>query len=234
MITRGATYSLDNGQGGGQSIVQALFTHNACPPNFYYVRPSFTVSRLSRRNSSWSSHYSKSLSGYWMVFQLAGLQWLTVLSMLIRGITITLTGDWHSRGNALSHSIMLRNSLLTEGKIRHIFCLGNVMSHQNYVSALKHNWNVMHCLVKPGAVPAYDHTKSMDNMYVPLYLTICLAICLNRDSRGSRRGRNTSPPPPPHDRLCFLFFFILCVAEYFKIRLRYHERAFKTIQLSRR
>ena len=61
----------------------------------HYVRPSFTVSRLSRRNFSWSSHYSKSLSGYWMNFQLAGLQWLTVLSMLIRGITITLTGDWH-------------------------------------------------------------------------------------------------------------------------------------------
>ena len=28
--------------------------------------------------------------------QLTGLQWLTVLSMLIRGITITLTGDWQS------------------------------------------------------------------------------------------------------------------------------------------
>ena len=40
-----------------------------------------------------------------MVSQLAGLQWLTVLSMLIRGITITLTGDWHS-------------GLLTEGKTR--------------------------------------------------------------------------------------------------------------------
>ena len=53
--------------------------------------------------------------------QLAGPQWLTVLNMLIRGITITLTGDWHSGWlAALSHSIMLRNSLLTEGKIRHI------------------------------------------------------------------------------------------------------------------
>ena len=57
--------------------------------------------------------------------QLAGLQWLTVLSMLIRGITITLTGDWHSgRLAALSPSIMLCNSLLTEGKIRHISFLG--------------------------------------------------------------------------------------------------------------
>ena len=52
--------------------------------------------------------------------QLAGLQWLTVLIMLIRGITITLTSDWHSgRLAALSPFIMLRNSLLTEGKIRH-------------------------------------------------------------------------------------------------------------------
>ena len=45
--------------------------------------------------------------------------------MLIRGITITLTGDWHSgRLAALSPSIMLRNSLLTESKIQHISVLG--------------------------------------------------------------------------------------------------------------
>ena len=57
-------------------------------------------------------------------FQLAGLQSLTALSMLIRGITITLTGDWHSgRLAALSPSIMLRNSLLTVGKIQHISVL---------------------------------------------------------------------------------------------------------------
>ena len=37
----------------------------------HYVRPSFTVSQLSRRNISWSSHYSKSILGYWMVSQLA-------------------------------------------------------------------------------------------------------------------------------------------------------------------
>ena len=56
--------------------------------------------------------------------KLAGPKWLTVLSMLIRGIIITLTGDWHSgRLDALSPSIMLRNSLLTEGKIRHISVL---------------------------------------------------------------------------------------------------------------
>ena len=53
-----------------------------------------------------------------MVFQAA------VLSMLIRGITITLTGDWYSgRLAALSHSIMLRNSLLPEDKIPHISVL---------------------------------------------------------------------------------------------------------------
>ena len=57
--------------------------------------------------------------------QLAGLQWLTVLTMLIRGIAITLTGDWHSGPwlDALSLFIMLRNSLLTEGKILHISVL---------------------------------------------------------------------------------------------------------------
>ena len=52
---------------------------------------------------------------------------LTVLSMLIRGITITLTGDWHSGGLATlspSFTIVIRNSLLTEGKILHISVLG--------------------------------------------------------------------------------------------------------------
>ena len=77
--------------------------------------------------------------------QLAGLQWLTVLSMLIRGIT-TLTGDWHSgRLAALYPSIMLRNSLLTEGINSTYFCPGNVTTHTNYVSALKHKCNVMIC-----------------------------------------------------------------------------------------
>ena len=37
--------------------------------------------------------------------------------MLIMGITITLTGDWHSGQLAALSPIMLRNSLLTEGKI---------------------------------------------------------------------------------------------------------------------
>ena len=62
--------------------------------NCHYVRPSFTVSLLSRRNFSWSSHYSKSLQGIEWFSQLAGLQWLTVLSMLIGPCGIT-TGDWH-------------------------------------------------------------------------------------------------------------------------------------------
>ena len=58
-----------------------------------------------------------------MVFPAGGLQRLTVLSMLIRGITVTLTCDWHSgRLAALSPSIMLPNSLLTEGKIRFPSC----------------------------------------------------------------------------------------------------------------
>ena len=39
---------------------------------YMYVRPSFTVSRLSRMNLSWSSHYTKSLPGYWMVFPAGG------------------------------------------------------------------------------------------------------------------------------------------------------------------
>ena len=33
---------------------------------------SFTVSRLSRRNFPWSSHYSKCLQGYCMVFPAGG------------------------------------------------------------------------------------------------------------------------------------------------------------------
>ena len=85
--------------------------------------------------------------------QLVGLQWLTVLNMLItwnRGITITLTGDWHSgRLAALSPSIMLRNSLLTEGNIRNI-----------YVSALKHNCNVM--LIAQISVLTKQRHKSTD------------------------------------------------------------------------
>ena len=40
-----------------------------------------------------------------------------------RGITITLTGDWHSGRLAALSPIMLRNYLLTEGKIRHISVL---------------------------------------------------------------------------------------------------------------
>ena len=87
---------------------------------------------------------TKSIRVYWMVSQLAGLQWLTVLSMLIRGITMTLTGDWHSGWlAALSPSIILRNSLLTEGRIQHISVLWMWWLTKNYVSALKHNCNVM-------------------------------------------------------------------------------------------
>ena len=41
-------------------------------PIHHYIRPSFTASRLSGRNFSWSSHYSKSLSGYSMVFPAGG------------------------------------------------------------------------------------------------------------------------------------------------------------------
>ena len=74
--------------------------------------------------------------------QLAGLQSLTVLSMLIRGITITLTGDLHSgRLAALPPSIMLRNSLLTDGKIRHISVLGMLWLTKIMVQLLKHNCN---------------------------------------------------------------------------------------------
>ena len=97
---------------------------NSVKHKTHYVRPLFTVSRLSRKNFSWSSHYSKVYQGIEWFSQLAGLQSLTVLSKLIRGITITLAGDWDSgRLAALSPSIRLRNSLLTEGKIRHISVL---------------------------------------------------------------------------------------------------------------
>ena len=51
--------------------VQKKKSHCQCAKH-HYVRPSFTVSRLSRRNFSWSSHYSKCLPGYWMVFSAGG------------------------------------------------------------------------------------------------------------------------------------------------------------------
>ena len=88
-------------------------------------RPSFTVSRLSWRNFFLVQPLLKKIyQGIEWFSQLAGLQSLTILSMLIWGITITLTGDWHSRQLAtLSPSIMLHNSLLTEGKIWHISVL---------------------------------------------------------------------------------------------------------------
>ena len=75
---------------------------------------------LSRRNFSWSSHYSKNPSGDWMVFPAGGATTIDTLSKLIRGITITLTLRWLA---ALSPCIMLRNSLLTKGKMRHISVL---------------------------------------------------------------------------------------------------------------
>ena len=74
--------------------------------------------------------------------QLVGLQWLTVLSMLIRGITITLTGDWHSgQLAALFPCIMLRKS--SEGKIQHISVLWMWWLIKIIFSALRHNCNVM-------------------------------------------------------------------------------------------
>ena len=45
--------------------VLVKFDHCIIVSLWHYIRPSFTVSRLSRRNFSWSGHYSKSLSGYW-------------------------------------------------------------------------------------------------------------------------------------------------------------------------
>ena len=78
-----------------------------CPvnPPLHYVRPSFTVSMPTMLGFEWFS-------------QLAGLQWLTVLSMLIRGITVR----WLAYANCYP-SIMLRSSLLTEGKIRQVYVL---------------------------------------------------------------------------------------------------------------
>ena len=67
--------------------------------------------------------------------QLAGLQWLTVFSMLIRGIT---AGDWH---------ILLSCSLFwPRVKFRQVFILWiqcDVRTHQNKDSTLKDNCNVM-------------------------------------------------------------------------------------------
>ena len=61
-------------------------------PRWGAVRPSFTVSRLSRRNFPGPATTQKVYKGIKWLSQLADLQWLTVLSMLIRGRT---AGDWH-------------------------------------------------------------------------------------------------------------------------------------------
>ena len=86
----------------------------------HYVRPSFTVSPTQSEEFFLVQPLLKKsirvLNGFpsWRGYN---------LSMLIRGITITLTGDWHSGRQAALSPIMLRNYLLTEGKIRHISIL---------------------------------------------------------------------------------------------------------------
>ena len=60
-----------------------------------------------------------------MVFPTGGATVIGSFEHVDKGITKTLTGDSHNeRLAALSPSIMLRNSLLTEGEIRHISVLG--------------------------------------------------------------------------------------------------------------
>ena len=51
----------------------------------HYGRSSFTVSWLSGRNFSWSSHYSKSLSGYRMVFPAAGATMIDIFEHVDSG-----------------------------------------------------------------------------------------------------------------------------------------------------
>ena len=76
----------------------------------HYVRPSFTVSPTQSEEFLGPATTQKVYQGIERFSQLAGQQQLTVLSMLIRGITITLRGAWHSgRLTALS-PIMLCNS----------------------------------------------------------------------------------------------------------------------------
>ena len=94
-----------------------------------FNRPSYTVSWLGQRNFSWSIQSTRILN----VFPSWRLQWVTVLSMFIRGITAV---DWH----------ILLSCYITLFWLRvysTYFCPGNVMTHQNYVSALKRNCNVM-------------------------------------------------------------------------------------------
>ena len=75
---------------------------------------------------SWSSHYSKKsirvLNGFPSSWR--GYNDWQFWACWLRWMPITLTGNWHSRRlAALSLSIMLRNSILTEGKNRHISVL---------------------------------------------------------------------------------------------------------------
>ena len=59
-----------------------------------------------------------------MVFPAGGATMIDSFEHVDKVVTITLTGDWHSgRLATLSPSMMLRNSLLTEGKIQHISVL---------------------------------------------------------------------------------------------------------------
>ena len=83
--------------------------------------PRLQFPRLSRRNFLGPATTQKVYQGIERFSQLAGLQQLTVLSMLIRGITITLRGAWHSGRLAALSPIMLRNS--SEGKMQRISVL---------------------------------------------------------------------------------------------------------------
>ena len=102
--------------------------------------------------------------------QLAGLQWLTVSSMLIRGITNNITGDWH-RGQlaALSPSFMLCLTLFWLRVKFNIFLSCDVRTHQNDDSALKQNCNVM----------------SLVCLYLSIYYTGC--------PKKKRKGRFSVP-----------------------------------------
>ena len=114
------------------SVIISLLIH------YMYVRPSFTVYRLSRRNFSWSSYYySKSLPGYWMVFPAGGATAYNEWQFwALGGIT---AGDWHILISCYVTLYWLRVKFDKFPSCE----VCDVRTHQNENSTFKRNCNIM-------------------------------------------------------------------------------------------
>ena len=154
----------------------------------------------------------------------------------------------------LPSSIMLRNSL-TEGKILHIFCPGNVMTHQNFVAALKHNCNVMQkgtqrqlrarrALLQIKDLPLRTRRAlSPYTLYSNSALLVLNGTSLNCNNallalnwrqaflsinHGiSFQSEDYIPPPPPDEKCQCQFIFIIHWNELAKLRTLYKQHSFR-------